>query len=283
MNNKLLLGAHMSIEGGLYKAIERGAEIGCTAIQIFTASNRQWRTKIILPEEIQRFKAVQEKLGIEVISHCSYLINIGSPTSSIEEKSVNALRQELQRCNALGIQYAVLHPGSRLDSSEDDCIERIAKNVDIALDESNGSTMILLETMAGQGTTIGNTFEQLEKIRSLTKNKELIGICLDTCHIFASGYRFTTDAEYKETMKQIDSIIGIKTIKVIHINDSKKDCGEHVDRHEHIGEGKIGIEAFKNIMNDAEFTHVPKILETPKLTLHDDLENLNRLKKLISK
>ncbi len=279
----LLLGAHMSIEGGLYKAIERGTEIGCTAIQIFTTSNRQWGAKKLIEEEIIKFKESQEKHSMLVVTHCSYLINTASPTNAVRHRSKTALREEILRCNALSIPFAVLHPGSRLDGSESESLTWIAEALDEALEASDKTTMILLETMAGQGTTLGNTFEQLATIRSLTEYKKLVGICADTCHLFASGFDFTTHSGYEEMWKKFDKIIGINHLKAIHINDSKKECGEKVDRHEDIGEGKIGKDAFKYLMNDERFLNVPKILETPKLTLQDDIRNMQTLKNLISK
>ena len=280
---QLLLGAHMSIEGGLHKAIERGDELGCTALQIFTTSNRQWGVKKLSAEEIKRFKDAQKEHNALVVTHCSYLINLGSPTADVRHKSNTALKEEILRCNALGIPYAILHPGSKLKGSEEESLEWIAQGIDAALEASDHSTMILLETMAGQGSTLGSSFEQLAKIRSLSKHKKLIGICADTCHLFASGYDFTTHAGYEAMLKKFDATIGLEHLKVIHMNDSKKECGEKVDRHEDIGMGKIGKAAFGFIMNDARFLDVPKILETPKLTPQDDIRNMNVLKDLISK
>jgi deoxyribonuclease-4 len=252
-SDHLLLGAHISIEGGLYKAIERGVEIGCTALQIFTTSNRQWGEKKLTENDIEQFKSAQKKYGVLVVTHCSYLINLGSPTADVRHKSKTALKEEILRCNALSIPYAILHPGSKLKGSEEESLEWIAQGIDAALEASDHSTMILLETMAGQGSTLGSSFEQLAKIRLLSKYKKLIGICADTCHLFASGYNFTTHAGYEAMLKKFDATIGLKHLKVIHMNDSKKECGEKFDRHEDIGMGKIGKEAFVFIMNDARF------------------------------
>lgn len=280
---RLLLGAHISIEGGLEKAIERGASIECTTIQIFTKSNRQWFAKKITQEEIETFKKAQKKYSVTpVVAHGSYLINLGSPKKDVQEKSIKALTTELNRCDQLGIPYLVLHPGARLTSHINTCIKSIASNIDTALQESNGKTMVLLETMAGQGSTVGSTFEEVAQIRRLTKEKSRIGVCLDTCHIFAAGYDFTTEETYKKLWDSFDSVIGVKNLKVIHINDSKKELSSKVDRHVDIGAGKIGLEGFKLLFNDERFFNVPKILETPKESLEDDKRNMEELKKLLS-
>lgn len=282
--HRLLLGAHMSIEGGLEKALERGASIGCSTIQIFTKSNRQWFAKNITSEAIDAFKATQKQTGINpVVAHASYLLNLGSPRQEVQTKSTNALATELDRCAALNIPYLVLHPGARLSSELNICIETIAQNLDVAFAKSNGQTMILLETMAGQGSVIGTRFEEIAKIRSLTKEKRRVGVCLDTCHIFSAGYDFTNEATYKKTWDDFEKTIGLKSLKVIHINDSKKELGAKIDRHENIGEGEIGLEGFRLLFNDKRFFDVPKILETPKASLEDDKENMEKIKKLLTK
>lgn len=278
-----LLGAHMSVEGGLEKAIERGASIGCTTIQIFTKSNRQWFAKKITSEQIKEFKKAQKEYKVSpVIAHCSYLLNLGSPRKEVQEKSITALTTELDRCELLGIPYLVLHPGARLTSEVDTCIEAIAYNIDTAIQKSNGKTMVLLETMAGQGSVVGSTFEEIAQIRKLAKEKKRVGVCFDTCHVFAAGYDFTTKETYKKLWENFDATIGIKNLKAIHINDSKKELASRVDRHEEIGKGKIELEGFRLLFNDERFFSVPKILETPKTSLQDDKKNMERLKKLLS-
>jgi len=280
----LLLGAHISIEGGLEKAIERGASIGCTTIQIFTKSNRQWFAKKITEKEIEAFKHTQKRYSIApIVTHCSYLLNIGSPRKEVQSKSIKALSDELDRCNLLGIPYLVLHPGARLTSDLDTCIKTIALNLDIALEKSPGKTMVLLETMAGQGSVVGSTLEEIAQIRKLAKEKKRIGVCLDTCHVFAAGYNLTTKTTYKNLWNNFDKVIGLKQLKVIHINDSKKELSSKIDRHEEIGKGKIGLESFKLLLNDERFFATPKILETPKTSLEDDKKNMEKLKKLLSK
>lgn len=279
----LLLGAHMSVEGSLEKAIERGASIGCTTIQIFTKSNRQWFAKKITLEQVKEFKKAQKEHAVSpVIAHCSYLLNLGSPRKEVQEKSTTALTNELDRCELLGIPYLVLHPGAKLTSERDSCIEVIAYNIDTAIQKSNGGTMVLLETMAGQGSVVGSTFEEIAQILKLAKEKQRIGVCFDTCHAFAAGYDFTTKATYKKLWDNFESTIGIKNLKAIHVNDSKKELGSKVDRHEEIGKGKIEIEGFRLLLNDERFFGVPKILETPKTSLQDDRRNIEKLKKLLS-
>ncbi|KKP36007.1 MAG: putative endonuclease 4 [candidate division TM6 bacterium GW2011_GWF2_32_72] len=278
-----LLGAHMLISDGFDKAIEKGESINCTAIQIFTKSNRQWRAKQITEKEISDFKLAWKNSSVEVvIAHASYLINLASPDKDIQKKSIEALAIELERCEQLGIPYLVLHPGSSLESSIQDALLIVAENIDNALEQISTKTNILLETMAGQGSSLGKTFEQLAEIRKHIKHKEKIGFCFDTCHAFAAGYDFSNPKSYKIMWKHFDDVLGLANLKAIHVNDSKFDQGSQKDRHENIGKGKIGIEAFRLIMNDKNLINVPKILETPKdKDLKEDQINLKTLKKLI--
>lgn len=280
----LLLGAHISIAGGFYKAILRGEEIGCTAIQIFTKSNRQWGAKKITEAEAQFFKKTWKNSNIQsVVAHCTYLINLGSNKKDVYKKSKAAILTELKRCEQLGIHYFVLHPGSHLGSGVSKCLKQIAKGLDKILDEFDGKTKILLETMAGQGTGVGYKFEQIAAIFASMKHKrKLGGICLDTCHIFAAGYDFRTKKGYDFVMSELDRIIGLSKLKVIHINDSKKDLGTRVDRHEDIAKGKIGADAFRFIFNDERFFDIPKILETPEGTLENYAMNMKVIKKLLT-
>lgn len=281
--SKLLLGAHMSIAGGFEKAIERGASIGCTAIQIFTKSGRQWSAKPISTDEAIAFQQAKKLFNLDhIIAHASYLINLASPDDQFTKKSIDALIIELERCDQLFIKHLVLHPGSSLDSNQNESLIRIAHNIDKALDAVPGETTILIEIMAGQGSSVGHSFDQLATILDLIKSKERVGVCFDTAHAFAAGYQFNTAESYESMWEQFDKTIGIDRLKAIHINDSKKECGSRVDRHDHIGKGKIGIEAFRLLFNDSRFFNVPKILETPKATLHDDEVNMQLLKELIS-
>ena len=278
-----LLGAHMSIAGGVKNALIAGESIGCTAIQIFTASNRQWSFKTIDKSAVQEFIKQQQQSSIQIVaSHASYLINLGSPKKDIVEKSRQALAAELARCEQLAIPYAVVHPGACLGTDETECLDRIADNISLVLEESPGKCMILLENTAGQGSNVGYTFEQLGYIRAHVKEKKRVGICFDTCHACAAGYSFNTQADYQKMWHDFDNFVGIENLKIIHLNDSMKPCGSRVDRHEHIGKGTIGLEAFRYIMNDDIFVEIPKILETPKeKDLKDDKINLATLKNLI--
>jgi len=264
MTKKILVGAHMSGAQSLHLAFDRGEEIGCTAMQIFTKSNRSWVDKPLTDEQIENFKNRWKTSSIEsVITHASYLINIGSSKPDVEHKAVKALIDEVQRCQQLDIPYLVLHPGSHLGAGEEICIKQIARNLDKVFDACDGKTMILLETMAGQGTNIGNTFEQLAAIRSACEHKRKIGICLDTCHIFTAGYDLSTEENYKKIIKNFDDILGINHLKAIHLNDSKTACGSRVDRHESLGKGQIPLKIFELIMQDHRLNDIPKILETP--------------------
>lgn len=279
MTKKILVGAHMSGAGSLHLAFDRGEEVGCTAMQIFTKSNRSWHDKPLSNEQIENFKSRWKTSSVEsVIVHASYLINIGSSKSEVEQKAIKALIDEVQRCQQLGIPYLVLHPGSHLGAGEEICIKQIAKNLDIVFDTVDSKTMILLETMAGQGTNVGNTFEQLAAIRAACKHKRKIGFCLDTCHIFTAGYKLATENDYKKVIQQFDEIIGLSNLKAIHLNDSKTTCGSHVDRHECLGKGQIPFKIFELIMNDPRLADIPKILETPDPGLYK--QEIDILKKV---
>jgi deoxyribonuclease IV len=279
-SKNILLGAHISVAGGLDKAIPRGEGLGCTAIQIFTKSSRSWTAKKLLPDEIALFKSTLKKSTIkEVIAHSSYLINIGSNNKITEKKSIHALIDELERCEQLGIEYLVLHPGSHLGAGEDFCIEKIAHNLDLVFKSVKGKSGIALETVAGQGTNVGFTFEQLKKICDLCKEKKRLGICLDTCHIFSAGYNISTENGYETTIKTFDKILGLKLLKAIHLNDSKTKLGSKIDRHENIGKGTIPLKTFSFIMNDKRLINVPKILETP---VKEEEEYADQIKLLCS-
>ncbi len=278
----LLLGAHMSIAGGLDKAITRGESIGCTAIQIFTKNNRQWATKKLSNTEIFSFKATAQKSPIQfIVAHAPYLINLGSSNENTVKKSITATKEELKRCDILNIPYLILHPGAHLKTDEKSCIKQISDNLNTIFKTTPGKTMLLLETMAGQGSSICYQFEQIAEIYKLSKFKQRLGVCFDTCHTFAAGYDFRTKTTYNNMWKKFDQIIGIKHIKVMHINDSKKILGSRIDRHQDIGKGELGLNPFRLIFNDKRFFDIPKILETPKETLEDDLKNMEIIKNLL--
>ena len=282
---KILLGAHIPITGGFYNAAISGQEVGCSAIQIFTKSNRQWHAKPITTEDSNLFCQYLKKCRIEyVMAHASYLINLASPEKSTQNKSIAALEIELARCHQLGITDLVLHPGAKKDLPEEQALLQVAQNINVALENSPKNTRILLETMAGQGSTIGNTFEQLAKIMEHVKQQSRVAVCLDTCHIFAAGYDFSTPEKYHQMWLAFNHTIGLEKLGAIHLNDSKKELGSKVDRHEEIGAGKITKHSFELIMNDEKLISVPKILETPKEEgLVADKKNIRFLINLLTK
>jgi deoxyribonuclease-4 len=281
----LLLGAHMSIAGGLEQAVIQGESIGCSAIQLFTKSNRQWKAKKLSQEDIDLFKQTVQKSSIKkehIVAHATYLINLGSTDAEINKKSIAALIEEVERCNALQIPYLVLHPGSSKTTNITQILDTIIQNLDTVFQQAPGNTMILLETMAGQGTSVCYQLEQLAYIYKKSAFKHRIGICLDTCHIFAAGYDFRTQETYDAFWIAFDQIIGIDVLKIMHVNDSKKELGSRVDRHDNIGDGKIGLTGFELLFNDKRFFTIPKILETPKNSLEEDIRNMNVIRKLLS-
>jgi len=280
-----LFGAHMSIAGGVEKSLERGSELGCTAIQIFLKYNTRWKGKPLTPQEQKAFLTKKKKTGIQkIIAHNCYLINLASPETGTYQKSLSAMKDELGRAAALEIPFLVIHPGSHKGSGMVRGIKKIAHSLNLLLETSlPHKVSILLETTAGQGTGIGHRFEQIAEILSLVKKKPRMGVCLDTAHIFAAGYDIRTKKAYRETLKEFDRTISLKRLKAIHMNDSKKPLGSRIDRHEHIGEGYIGLETFRFIMNDERFSSLPKILETPKRQGDKyDIKNLQILKSLAS-
>ena len=282
----MLLGAHMSIAGGLDKAIERGESIGCTAIQIFTKNSNQWRTPPLREGDIRTFKTRRTSWGNGALfAHDSYLINLGSPDEVLFQKSLNAFQEEYDRCDALGLDFLVMHPGSHVGSGEEGCLSQIARAVKEVLKHSpHAKTEILFETTAGQGSNVGYSFEHLRSLLEASGSPERLGICFDTCHVFAAGYDLRTPKAYEATMKEFDRTVGVRRVKAFHLNDSKKGLNCRVDRHEHIGKGAIGVEAFKALMNDERFSGVPKVLETPKgEDLAEDVINLKILKSLVGK
>ena len=282
----MLLGAHMSIAGGLDKSIERGASIGCTAIQIFTKNSNQWRAPLLRKGDIEAFRARRKSWGEGALfAHDSYLINLGSPDEVLFQKSLGAFQEEYDRCEALGLDFLVMHPGAHVGSGEEGALSQIARAVKIVLAHSpQANTEILFETTAGQGSNVGYSFEHLHSLLDASGSPERVGICFDTCHVFAAGYDLRTKKSYEATMKEFDQTVGVNRIKAFHLNDSKKGLNCRVDRHEHIGKGAIGLEAFKVLMNDERFAKVPKVLETPKgEDMAEDVMNLTTLRKLIGK
>jgi len=278
------LGAHESISGGLYKAFDRARSVGCDALQIFVKSNRSWAVKPLTEEDIARFKAKAEETGIQpVVAHTSYLLNLGTPDDTLWKRSRDTLIIELERCEALGVPYLVLHPGSHVGTGEEVGLAQVAQ----ALGEVHAATpgfraQILLETTAGQGTNLGYRFEHLGWLLEHTPTGERLGVCLDTCHVFAAGYELRTPDGYAATMEAFDRAVGLGRLKALHLNDSKGDLGSRKDRHEHIGKGHIGLEGFRHVLNDSRLANLPGLLETPKSDdLHEDRENLAVLRSLV--
>ncbi|RKX21966.1 MAG: deoxyribonuclease IV [Candidatus Zixiibacteriota bacterium] len=278
------LGAHMSIAGGLFNAPGFGRKATCDVIQVFTKSSNQWKAKMLTDEDVQKFFDAQKETGVKVAcAHDSYLINLASPDDTLHQKSYDAFKIELERCHLLKIPYLVMHPGSHVGSGEEAGLKKIAQSFNRLFDElPDNKTIVCQETTAGQGTNLGYRFEQLALVMDMVEDKKRMAVCLDTCHIFAAGYLIKDEKDYKKTMKEFNQILGLKKLKVIHINDSKKPFASRVDRHEHIGEGYLGLEPFRHILNDNRLKKIPKILETPKGDdLKEDIENLGKLRSLI--
>ena len=295
----------MSIAGGVEQAILRGHSIGCQTIQLFTKNNNQWHGKPLSPEGIKEFQRQrQEKKIGPILSHDAYLINLASPKPDVYKKSLGAFTDEIIRAEQLGIDFLVMHPGAHLGKGEDWALKRIAEAIGMVLGNGRGTArraptsengdspqkmgaapifpIILLEITAGQGTNVGYKFEHLAEILKQVSQPERMGVCMDTCHLFAAGYDIRTVEGYKEVMKQFDDIVGIEQIYAFHLNDSKKGLGCRVDRHEHIGQGTIGLEGFRALLNDPRFERIPMILETPKgADLKEDVMNLKVLRSLM--
>lgn len=275
-----LLGAHFSIAKGLHQALFTARDYGCTAVQVFTKNSNTWKEKTLSNEDIRLFEEARKKTGIRhIASHTSYLINLASPEKKKYAMSREALKQELIRCATLKIPLVVLHPGSHMESGVEAGIERIASAVNGVFDGLPGNpTRLLLETTSGQGFNLGHTFEQLAAIMEKIEHRDRLGVCLDTCHIFAAGYDLRTRAAYQKTMTTFESVIGLDHLYWIHLNDSRREMGTRVDRHEHIGQGFIGEKAFKLLMNDSRLYNIPKVLETPKGKGEKDWDQINLAK-----
>jgi len=259
------VGAHVSSSGGVFNAPINANRIGAKGFAMFTKNQKRWEAKPLDDKIITKFKLKMEEFGYTadmVLPHDSYLINLGHPEAEKEEKSIKAFIDELQRVEQLGLKYLNFHPGSHLKKiSEEECIVKIAKNLNIALKETN-SAIAVIETTAGQGSNLGYKFEHLRDIISMVDDKERIAVCIDTAHIFAAGYDIRTKEAYEKTMNEFDKIVGFKYLKGMHLNDSKAKFASNVDRHHSLGAGEIGIDAFKFIMNDKRIDNIPLILET---------------------
>jgi deoxyribonuclease-4 len=279
-----LLGAHMSIAGGVGNALLDGKKVDCDAIQIFTKSSRQWAAKPYTKDEIEQFKINRKETGITtIIAHDSYLLNLGSPDAELRKRSVVAFIDELERCEILGVSNLVAHPGAHVGAGEALGIKTIAKSLDEVHTACPGyNAKVTLEITAGQGSNLGYRFEQIASIIDATKQSDRVRVCFDTEHAFAAGYDIRTKEGYERTFDEFDDAIGIDLLAAFHLNDSKKEFNSRVDRHEHIGKGFIGVEAFRLLMNDERFWGLPMCLETPKgPELGEDRENLALLRSLI--
>jgi deoxyribonuclease-4 len=283
-----ILGSHQSIAGGYFKSVERARTVGCDCVQLFTKNNNQWRAKELTDDDVRRFQSALKEHGIaHPLAHDSYLINLASPDPALWKKSVDSFVVEMLRADRLGIPYVVTHPGAYTSGSEEAGIAAVVRALDEVHAQTRGiKSRCLLETTAGQGSCLGCRFEQLAAMLEGVKNPDLLGICVDTCHVFAAGYPLGTAKEYKATMRSLDKAIGLKLVKAFHLNDSVKPLGSRVDRHAHIGRGMIGQEAFRLLLNDRRFRKVPMYLETPKgMEKGKDLDaiNLQTLRQLIGR
>jgi deoxyribonuclease-4 len=279
-----LLGAHMSIAGGLHLAFERIRKVRGEALQVFTKNQVQWRSPLLGTEAVERFKEAWGSVGpMPVAAHAGYLINLAIAGRERAEQAVHAFAEELQRAALLGIPFLITHPGAHLGEGATRAVRRVARNLDRALARSRASQVtVLLETTAGQGSGVGSTFEEIAAIIERSRYSHRLGVCFDTCHAFAAGYEIHTPFGYAETFARFDRIIGLERLRFFHLNDSKKGLGCRIDRHEHIGKGEIGVHGFRLLLNDPRFQHHPMVLETPKgKDLKEDKRNLKVLRSLM--
>lgn len=281
-----LLGSHCSIAGGYYKAVEEAARCTCDCVQIFTKNNNQWRAKAITEAEAKLFQDSLRELKIShPISHASYLINLAAPAEELWQKSVDGMIVELERAAQLGISYVVVHPGSHTTVTEEEGIANVARGIDLVHKlRPQIASQILLEITAGQGTNLGWKFSQLAAILAQVQQAERVGICFDTCHAFAAGYDLSDPTVYEGMWREFDELLGLDRLKAIHLNDSKRELGSRIDRHEHIGQGKIGLAGFRHLLNDRRLSSVPMYLETPKEDPDEepwDVVNLRTLRGLV--
>jgi len=277
-----LLGAHVSTSGGVDKAPGNGKSLGCEAIQVFTRNQMQWRARPLSEPDIVAFRSGLRECGIQVaVSHDSYLINLGSHEPVTLQKSLDAFADEIERCEQLGIPFLVFHPGSHVGAGEAAGLQRIADSLNAVLARKpKYKTQVLLENTAGQGSNLGYRFEHLAAILAKTKDSSRLGVCLDTCHLFAAGYDMRTHSTYEATFRKFEAILGLDQVKAFHLNDSKKSLGSRVDRHENIGKGELGLEPFRFLLSDPRFAGLPMLLETPggEEAYRRDLKTLRSLK-----
>ena len=282
--SEILLGAHMSISGGVHTAIERGCSIKCTAIQMFVKNNMQWFARPLTREEIRTFcDHVQRGDLLSIFGHANYLINLAATNPQFHTNSIRALSEELTRADQLELPFLILHPGAHLGAGEEAGLEKIVDSINRVFRKiPKVKARIALETTAGQGSCLGHRFEQISCVINNICEPERLCVCLDTAHIFAAGYDIGSEAGIKKTFREFDRVIGFNRLAAIHVNDSKTVRGSRVDRHQHIGKGQIGLDAFRFIMRDRRFRKIPKVLETPKgKELHEDVANMKTLRGLL--
>jgi deoxyribonuclease-4 len=277
-----LIGAHISTKGGLHTVFERAAAIEASALALFAKNSSQWKGKVMTDDDVAQFASLRT-VG-PVLTHASYLINLATTNPEFHKKSIAAMVDELDRAERLGIHGVVLHPGAHMSAGANAGLDQIARSLDqIHAAIPNHRAVTLLETAAGQGSCVGCTFEELGRIIDLVDDKERVGVCIDTCHVFAAGYEIRTRDGYESMVAEIEEHVGIENVGAFHLNDSKKPLGSRVDRHQHIGEGEIGLDAFRLLLNDARFARIPKLLETPKsIETESDRKNMATLRSLLS-
>ena len=288
----MLIGAHMSVAGGVSRAIARATLHGCEALQIFTKNANQWRAQPLPAGEIRRFRELADQSGLTpIVSHASYLINLATAAAGLRKQSIEAFVDELDRADALGLLGVVIHPGTCTSGTEDDALALIAAAIQSTFAaRPNGRAMVLLEHTAGQGRTLGHRFEHLARILEHLDGAPRVGVCLDTCHLLAAGYDIVSESGYQETFASFDRLVGVSRLRVVHGNDSKKPCGSRIDRHEHVGDGCLGLEPFRRLLHDPRFATLPILIETEKTQRSArpgtieldplDVKNLERLKSL---
>jgi deoxyribonuclease-4 len=274
-----LFGAHLSIAGGYHRALLAAQEHGCPIVQLFTKQPSQWAAVPITPEQAQTFRDTLAQTGLrQVMAHDSYLINLASPDPALYRRSLDAFIEEMGRAEALGVSYLVMHPGAHVDTGEEAGLLRVAQALDEAHARCDGvHVRVLLETTAGQGTNLGYRFEHLASILDRMAHRDRLGVCLDTCHVFAAGYPLAPEEQYQATMSEFDRIVGLDRLAAFHVNDSVKGLGSRVDRHAHIGKGELGLEPFRLLVNDERFRDHPMVVETPPEGVADDLAALREL------
>lgn len=276
------IGLHVSIAGGIYESLERARALGCNTMQIFSRNPRGWQASEFDPSDIGNFRSLKKEYDIAPVAvHIPYIINLATPIDGLYKKSITAYMEDVARADALGAEYFVTHLGSHVGTGENKGIRRFGDALNQIINKAKPKTMILLENTAGSGSCIGYRFEHIERIIDELDHPERVGVCLDTAHTFESGYDIKTKAGLEKTLKEFDKLVGLDKIKVVHFNDSLSTLGSHVDRHQHIGKGNIGLPALKRIINNPKLENAAFIMETPKETEMDDKKNLAMAKELI--